>query len=68
MIPYGEKKRGSSKVHPHNYGCDLCSEKNISKTSERMIFKNFATKLINSQKNIDPEIVDIVNDNFWELL
>jgi len=30
--------------------------------------KDFAVKLIQSQKDIDPEIAQIVNDNFWEML
>jgi len=29
--------------------------------------ENFSEKLIASQKNIDKEFVDIVNNNFWEL-
>ena len=33
MLPYGEVKR-KNKIHPHDE-CSICSEKNISKGSER---------------------------------
>lgn len=29
---------------------------------------NFANKFAENQKNIDSEIVDLVNDNFWDLV
>ncbi len=34
LIQYGEKKRGSAKLHSHNK-CYICSEKNISKKTVR---------------------------------
>lgn len=34
MIQYGKRKRGSSKVHPHNE-CGICSEIRVSKKRER---------------------------------
>ena len=29
---------------------------------------NFVDKIAENQKNIDSEIVDLVNENFWELI
>ncbi len=34
MIPYGKKKRGSAKIHPHNE-CDICGESDPSKARAR---------------------------------
>jgi hypothetical protein len=32
------------------------------------IIHNFATDLLNESKDLRPEIVQMVNDNFWDLL
>lgn len=33
-----------------------------------MTMINFTTNLLNNTENIDSEFVDIVNDNFWDLI
>lgn len=43
LIPYGEKKRGSSKLHPHNE-CEVCSEKTFSKKAARREAKKYIDK------------------------
>lgn len=32
------------------------------------ILTNFDDKFISSQKDIDPEILDVVNKNYWDLI
>jgi hypothetical protein len=34
MQPYGKKKRGSGKIHPHNE-CGVCSENSFNKKKAR---------------------------------
>jgi len=47
MIPYGKRKRGSSKIHPRNE-CPICSEINIDKGSERNKLKKDTQEEINA--------------------
>jgi len=46
MIRYGEVKRGSGKIHPHNECC-VCSEKTISKKAARRRAREDMGKSIN---------------------
>jgi hypothetical protein len=39
-----------------------------TKQSDHAILNDFGKKLLESQKDLDPEIVDIANTHFWELL
>ena len=51
MQAYGKRKRGSSKIHPHNE-CGLCSENNISKKTERQeAMKNIISQQIDIKEN-----------------
>ena len=38
------------------------------KQSDHAILNDFGKKLLESQKDLDPKIVDTVNTHFWELL
>lgn len=40
----------------------------MSDAEKAEVFKNFTTKLISEQKDIDPDIAEIVNENYKELL
>lgn len=62
MQPYGMKKRGSSKLHPHNK-CDTCSENNFNKKtarqdSKKIIRFEFETKEQREKKKIVDEIIE----------
>jgi len=50
MIRYGNYKRGSSKLHPHNE-CGVCSEKTISKKAARRKGKELIVRAINEFYN-----------------
>jgi len=41
---------------------------NMILNAMREIVKSKFNNFISEQKNIDPEFVEIVNDNFWDLL
>lgn len=49
MIAYGEKKRGSAKLHGHDK-CFICAEKNILKKSARQDAKKEIKKELNMLK------------------
>ena len=40
----------------------------ISNESQDEILKAAIAKIVAEQKDIDPEIAQIVNDNFWDIL
>ena len=42
--------------------------KKMDEEKDVEVVKNFAKKLIGSQKEVDPEIQEIVNDHFFEML
>jgi len=46
LIRYGNYKRGSGKLHPHNE-CGVCSEKTISKKAARRMAKEDMEKATN---------------------
>ena len=47
MIPYGMKKRGSGKLHPHDK-CDVCAENRFNKKTMRQ----------DAKKHIKQEFID----------
>jgi hypothetical protein len=40
----------------------------LDKSTKVTIVEDFADKLFNKIKDLDPEIAKVVNDNFWELI
>lgn len=43
------------------------SDKNFS-TEEKQILKNFAEKITQNSKDLDPEIAKLIDENFWNML
>lgn len=60
---YENTSAGYKMLCPHCHG--IMAQTTITTTDTEM---QFASKLIESQKDIDPEIAQIVSDHFWELL
>lgn len=56
----------TDEIEEANGGAFIRSD--ISDTEKVEIIKTFATKLISEQKDIDPDIAEIVNENYKELL
>lgn len=45
-----------------------CLDKLLQNNKEEEVDFNILEKLINNSKNIDSEFVEIVNNNFWDLV
>ncbi|MCU0347390.1 MAG: hypothetical protein MUC59_10630 [Saprospiraceae bacterium] len=40
----------------------------IEQSNKYQIIQSFVQKLLNESRDLEPEIIDMVNKNFWELL
>ena len=47
--------------------CEFCGVKGHI-LEEKTYFKKFADKLIKNQEDLEPEIVKMVDEKFWELI
>jgi len=65
MIRYGNYKRGSGKLHPHNE-CGVCSEKTISKSAARRRAREEINKSINQFYNDEIIETSIVVDSIFK--
>lgn len=62
----------------NDYGSELCVGEMINKESElkekielndlRLAFAEFSQKLIESQKDMEPEFIEALHNNFWKLI
>jgi hypothetical protein len=55
-------------LNKHINAINKCIEFHTKKVEQEEVAKQFANKLINDSKDLDPEIVEIVNKNFKEIL
>jgi len=42
--------------------------KEMSDKEQLQIIEDFVSKMINSQKDVESEFLDVLDDNFWELI
>lgn len=59
-LPIQEKKYNSLELYTNGYS--------IISNNEYEVFLEFTSKLINNVKDIDPKYLEVLDENFWDLL
>ncbi len=61
-------KKNNTQMDNREVFCQLPNQNITLEESQMDILVSFVSKLVNESKDLDPEIVDMVNRNFEELL